>query len=43
MVNENVNKKGISRDKIVLFLDNAAAHTSNYAIIICIIKVLKFF
>jgi len=26
-----INEKGIDRDDIVLFLDNAAAHTSNYA------------
>ena len=32
VVNEVVNVKGIERNKIVLFLDNAAAHTSNYAL-----------
>ena len=32
MVAEVVNIKGIERNKILLFLDNAKAHTSNYAL-----------
>jgi len=32
VVSEVVNVKGIPRNSIVLFLDNAAAHTSNYAL-----------
>ena len=32
MVNEVVNEKGIERKRILLFLDNDAAHTSNYAL-----------
>ncbi len=31
MIIEVVNNKGIERDRIILFLDNAAAHKSNYA------------
>ena len=32
LVNEVIHKKGIERERVVLFLDNATAHTSNYAI-----------